>query len=322
MKILLAGASGAIGTPLVRQLISHGHRVLGLTHARSGADKIAAVGAKPVLADALDRDSLLRAVDGLCADAVIHELTALRKPPLRHSGMGITDRLRTQGTTNLLAAAEVLGAQRFVTQSFICGYGYYDHGDRIVTEQEPFGRPAGNNCDPHIAAMRSAEQQAFTAPEGIAVRYGLLYGGNVHEMRALLVKRAVPVARGGLLGWVHHDDAAAATVAALEHGHAGEAYNIVDDKPACWEEVITEMAAAVGARPPRRLPGWLLRLAAPYVASFVVGTSMRTSNAKAKTELGWYPNFRTFHEGIQAMVTRAQLGRPGAAMEEVDTNSA
>jgi uncharacterized protein YbjT (DUF2867 family) len=97
MKILLAGASGAIGTPLVRQLISHGHRVLGLTHARSGADKIAAVGAKPVLADALDRDSLLRAVDGLCADAVIHELTALRKPPLRHSGMGITDRRARKG---------------------------------------------------------------------------------------------------------------------------------------------------------------------------------------------------------------------------------
>ena len=114
--------------------------------------------------------------------------------------------------------------------------------------------------------MRSAEQQAFTAPEGIALRYGLLYGGNVHEMRALLAKRAMPVARGGLLGWVHHDDAAAATVAALEHGRAGEAYNIVDDKPACWEDVISAMAAAVGARPPRRLPGWLLRLAAPYVA--------------------------------------------------------
>jgi nucleoside-diphosphate-sugar epimerase len=133
-------------------------------------------------------------------------------------------------------------------------------------------------------------------------------------MRALLAKRALPVARGGLLGWVHHDDAAAATVAALEHGHAGEAYNIVDDKPASWEEVITAMAAAVGARPPRRLPGWLLRLAAPYVASFVVGTSIRTSNAKAKTELGWCPHFRTFHEGIQAMVTRAQPGRPDAAV--------
>lgn len=203
-----------------------------------------------MVADASDRDSLLRAVDGLCADAVIHELTALRKPPLRHSGMAITDRLRTQGTTNLLAAAEVLGAQRFVTQSFICGYGYYDHGDRILTEQQQFGRPAGNNSDPHVAAMRSAEQQAFTAPEGIALGYGLLYGGNANEMRALLARRALPVARGGLLGWVHLDDAAAATVAALEHGHAGEAYNIVDDKPACWEEVITSPAAglAVAAR--------------------------------------------------------------------------
>ena len=308
MKVLLAGASGVIGMPIARQLIAHDHQVLGLIRSRSGADWLAGLDARAVAADALDRDGLLRAVDGLSADAIIHELTALRKPPLRHSGMTQTDRLRTQGSTNLLAAAEVLGAKRFVTQSIIFGYGYSDHGDQVLTEKAPFGIPAGNRSDPHVAAMASAERQAFTAPEGIAVRYGLLYGGDAEQMRTMLARRALPVARGGLLGWVHHEDAAAATVAALEHGQAGEAYNVVDDRPATWQEVFTAMARAAGAPPPRRLPGWMLRIAAPYVASMVVGTSMQVSNAKAKTELGWHPVFPTYREGVQAMVARAPAG--------------
>jgi nucleoside-diphosphate-sugar epimerase len=306
MKVLLAGASGAIGMPLTRQLLAHDHQVLGLTRDPAAAGRLAALGARPVVADALDRDGLLRALDGLAADAVIHELTALRKPPLRHSGMALTDRLRTEGTTNLLAAAEALGARRFLTQSFILGYGYRDHGARVLTEQAPFGRPAGNRCDPHVAAMRSTEQQAFTAPEGMALRYGLLYGGDAEQLRALLNRRGVPVARGGVLGWVHHQDAVAATVAALEHGRAGQAYNVVDDQPASWLEVFTAMAKAFGAPPPRRLPGFVLRLLAPYVASFVVGTSMQVSNAMAKAELGWHPAFPTYHEGIQAMVAPPQ----------------
>jgi len=310
MKVLLAGASGAIGIPLARQLIAHDHQVLGLTRGHAGAGRLAALGARPVVADALDRDSLLRAVDGLAADAVIHELTALKKPPRKHSGMALTDRLRTEGTTNLLAAAEVLGAKRFLTQSLILGYGYRDHGARVLTEQAPFGRPAGDRCDPHVAAMRSTEQQAFTAPEGIALRYGLLYGGDAEQMRALLAKRGLPVATGGVLGWIHHQDAVAATVAALEHGRAGQAYNLVDDLPATWQEVFTAMAEAFGAPPPRKLPTWLFRLVAPYVASFAIETSMRVSNAKAQTELGWRPMFPTYHEGIQALVSpRRPVGR-------------
>ena len=313
MKVLLAGASGAIGIPLARQLIAHDHQVLGLTRGHAGAGRLAALGARPLVADALDRDSLLRAVDGLAADAVIHELTALKKPPRKHSGMALTDRLRTEGTTNLLAAAEVLGAKRFLTQSLILGYGYRDHGARVLTEQAPFGRLAGDRCDPHVAAMRSTEQQAFTAPEGIALRYGLLYGGDAEQMRALLAKRGLPVATGGVLGWIHHQDAVAATVAALEHGRAGQAYNLVDDLPATWQEVFTAMAEAFGAPPPRKLPTWLFRLVAPYVASFAIETSMRVSNAKAQTELGWRPMFPTYHEGIQAMVSPTPAGRKARA---------
>ena len=303
MIVLLAGASGALGLPIARLLLAHDHQVLGLTRGPTGAARLTALGARPVVADALNRDELLRAVDGLAADAVLHELTALSEPPLRHSGMALTDRLRTEGTGNLLAAAEALGARRFLTQSFVLGYGYRDHGPHPLTEQDPFGQPAGTRCDPHVAAMRSTEEQAFTAPEGIALRYGLLYGADADRMRPLLAGRRLPVADGGLLGWVHHQDAAAATVAALEHGRAGRAYNVVDDRPASWREVVTAMATAFGAPPPRRLPRWVLRTAAPYVASFVVDSALRVSNAKIVAELGWRPAFPTYVEGVRAMAS-------------------
>jgi nucleoside-diphosphate-sugar epimerase len=296
MKVLVAGASGALGVPLTRRLLAHGHQVLGLTRDPAGARRLDALGARPVVADALDRDQLVRAVDGLWADAVIHELTALRKPPTRHAGMAPTDRLRTEGTANLLAAADALGARRFLTQSMIFGYGYRDHPGHVLTEHDPFGDPAGDRSDPHVAAMRSTEQQAFRAPEGIALRYGLLYGGDAQQ-----------VARGGVLGWIHHEDAAAATVAALEHGRPGQAYNLVDDLPATWQEVYTAMAEAFGTPPPRRVPRWLFRLAAPYVASFAIDTSMRVANAKAKRELGWQLRFPTYRQGVHAMVA----GAPG-----------
>ena len=301
MNVLLAGARGALGIPLTRQLLIRGHQVIGLTRGHASAARLDALGARPVVADALDRDALLRATEGLAADAVIHQLTALKQPPLRHRGMARTDRLRPEGTTNLLTAAEQLGARRFLTQSFILGYGYRDHGARMLTERDPFGEPAGDRNDPHLAAMRSPEQQALSAPEGIALRYGLLYGADADRLRPMLATRRLPVADGGVVGWVHHEDAAAATVAALERGRAGQAYNIVDDRPASWREVFTAMATAFGAPPPPRLPGWLVRLAAPYVASIVVDSRLRVSNAKAMAELDWWPSFPTYVEGIQAM---------------------
>lgn len=300
MRVLIAGANGAIGRPLTRLLIARGHTVIGLIRDRSGAAGLLAQGAQPVVADALDREALLWAVSGLTADAIVHELTALRKPPLRPRGMVMTNRLRSEGTANLLAAADRLGARRIVTQSIILGYGYRDHGDRVLTEDDSFAVPAGDLTDDAIAAMKSAEQQTFSAPEGIVLRYGLLYGGDGPQMRALLRKRGVPVSAGGLLGWVHHRDAVTATVAALERGRPGQAFNIVDDQPATWQEVFTTMAASFGAPAPLRLPKWLLRLIAPYVASFAADTSMRVSNAKAKRELGWRPEFRTFRDGIAA----------------------
>jgi hypothetical protein len=147
MRVLVAGASGALGIPLTRLLVARGHSVVGLIRNPAGADGVRALGAEPVVADALDRDDLLRAVNGLTADAVIHELTSLRKPPLRANGMAVTNRLRTEGTANLLAVADRLGAKRMVTQSIVLGYGFRDHGDRILTEGDTFGIPAGDLTD-------------------------------------------------------------------------------------------------------------------------------------------------------------------------------
>jgi len=316
MRVLVAGASGALGVPLTRLLLARGHSVVGLIRNPAGADVVRALGAEPIVADALDRDDLLRAVNGLTADAVIHELTSLRKPPLRANGMAVTNRLRTEGTANLLDVADRLGA------SIILGYGFRDHGDRILTERDTFGIPVGDPTDDTVAALASAETQTFKAPEGIALRYGLLYGGDGAQMRTMLQKRGVPVSVGGLLGWAHHLDAAAATVSALEVGRAGQAYNVVDDQPASWQELFTAMAADVGAEPPRRLPRWLLRLVAPYAARVAVDTSMRVSNAKAKKELGWQPRFTTYREGIAAMVSDLCLEDPNLTRLPADRRQA
>jgi nucleoside-diphosphate-sugar epimerase len=308
MKVFLAGATGAIGIPLTRKLIEHGHEVVGLTMHEPSVARLLALGATPVVADALDRDALLRACRGISADAVVHELTALRRPPRTHRAMNRTDRLRGEGTVNLVAAADVLGARRFLTQSMIFGYGYRDHGPGPLDEDAPFGVVDATRGAHHITAFAGNERLTFSMPEGIALRYGLFYGGDAPAMRALLAKRGLPVSKGGVLGWVHHEDAVDATVAALEHGRAGNAYNIVDDEPATWQAVYTAMADAFGTPPPRRLPRFAFRLMAPYVASFAVDTSMRVSNAKAARELGWHPRFRTYREGIGCMAAALAAG--------------
>ncbi|MEV4111444.1 NAD(P)-dependent oxidoreductase [Nonomuraea sp. NPDC049695] len=304
MKVVIAGATGAIGRPLVAALREAGHEVLALTR-----DVRASVpGARTVVADVLDRDGLLRAVDGLSADAVIHQLTALSKPPAKYADMAMTNTLRTIGTTHLLQVARAVGARRFITQSMVPGYGYIDHGQRPLTEKDPFGEARGTKADPIVAAMRSTEQQAFNAEgiDGIALRYGAFYGlsGSEGLVTALRAGR-LPVPRdgGGTMSWIHLADAAAATVAALEKGTGGQAYNIVDDDPITWGEMIIEHARAAGTKPPRALPNWMIRIAAPYFAKLMIDTSMRVSNAKAKAKLGWTPSLPGYREGIRRDIT-------------------
>jgi nucleoside-diphosphate-sugar epimerase len=308
MKVLIAGATGAIGIPLSRTLRAAGHEILGITRSSAGSAKLRAAGVQPIVADAMDRSALLAAVNGVSADAVVHELTALTKAPARHSDMTQTNRLRTDGTKNLLEVARAVGAERFVTQSIILGYGYTDHGDKLITEDEPFGRPDSGKANPHVAAMLANEKLVDEAEgvTGISLRYGLFYGADVQNYATMLRKRKVPIPtkRNNPLSWIHIDDAAGATAAAVEGGKAG-AYNIVDDQPASWREMFTAMATALDAPAPRSMPAGLIRLAAPYVATIVLDTTMRISNSKAKAELGWKPEYPTLKEGLCAM--KAQL---------------
>jgi nucleoside-diphosphate-sugar epimerase len=303
MKVIVAGATGTLGVPIVQQLMAARHTVVGITRTNEGADRLTRLGARPIIADAMDRTGLLRAVRDEQADAILHEMTALRKAPAGHGGMAETDALREEGTRNLLEVARVVGGRRFVTQSIVFGYGYRDHGASILTEDSPFGQTDGRPFDAHVDAMVSTEQQAFHADgiEGIALRYGLLYGADAAAVVRMLRKRSLPVARhGGQLPLVHHEDAAAATVHALERGRSGQAYNIVDDTPATFRELITGIAEARHAPKPLVIPGWLLKLVAPYGGVVLGDVSMRVSNAKAKQELAWAPRYPSFRDGISS----------------------
>jgi nucleoside-diphosphate-sugar epimerase len=312
MNILVAGATGAIGAPLTRQLLAAGHRVIGITKTPANREKLRALGADPLVADAMDRDALLRAVDGMEADAVIHQLTALKNASPRVRPDDPTNALRTQGTANLLAAACVVGARRLITQSLIFGYGYGAHGTRALTEDDPFGRPQGIYTDPLIASLHSAERQTFEAEgmEGIALRYGLFYGPNTFSdlFVELMRKRrlAIPRGGGGTVSWVHVDDAAAATVAALERGRPGQAYNVVDDEPVNWRDFTWTLAEAFGTPRPFMVPRWTLRLVAPYLA-FMMTSTLRISNFRAGRELGWTPSVSDYRDGIRCM--KASLRR-------------
>jgi nucleoside-diphosphate-sugar epimerase len=304
MRVLLAGASGAIGMPLIERLRAGGHDVLAIHRSSEGRARLAAAGATPLQVDVLDKAALLRALDGERADAVVSELTALKKLPITHNGMAATNNLRTTGTSNLLAAASQLGATRFVTQSMVFGYGFGDWAGRVLTEADQFGPPGHGRFEEHVGAMRQNERQVFDAPgiDGIALRYGLFYGpgpagdGVVSTLR----RRRLPIVRhAGVLPWVYIDDAVAATAAALERGQPGYAYNITDNEPVSMPDLLVAIAAAVGAPKPMVAPGWTL-LAMPYARAVMTG-GLRVANTRATRELGWSMQAPTYHEGVPLM---------------------
>lgn len=310
MRVLIAGATGAIGSRLSTQLLSAGHDVIGLTRTNRGAFALARAGVKPIIVDALHRPSLLRALEPVSADVVVHQMTSLTKAPARHSDMEQTNRLRTCGTANLLAAARLIGAGRFVTQSIVMGYGYTDHGGTELTEADPYGAEPHGRCGPHVAAMLTNERlvRSATGMDGIALRYGMFYGADMPKIIDLLKKRRLPIPaqeRGNLLPWIHIDDAAAATVLAISRGRAGEAYNITDELPCSWGQFFSEMAEKFGTPAPRTLPAWVIRMAAPYIGALVLDTSMRVSTAKARHDLGWRPVYPEYRDGFAAYAAAA-----------------
>lgn len=301
MRVLLAGGSGVVGTHLIPELIASGHEVIGVTRRAGSLD---GTGATELVADVSHRSTFLGAVEGVKADAVIHQLTSLSKSALSFRHMRRTNRLRSEGTSTLIAAARRIGAKRFVTASAAYGYGLGDAGDDVLDETAPFAKLDGTRNDAVLAALLTNEQQV-RAFGGVALRYGIFYAPGANDISP------VPRNWNGLVPVVHLRDAARATVLAMERGRAGEAYNIVDDEPVTWRELQELQARADGFSPPIALPEWLLRKAAPFGAQLMTTMSLQLSNAKAKKDLKWEPEFPTVREGL-ALASESADGAPTA----------
>jgi 2-alkyl-3-oxoalkanoate reductase len=306
LRIFIAGASGTLGRRLVPQLVARGHQVTGTT--RSRPDELRALGAEPVVVDPLDAVALRDAVVAAEPDVVVHQLTAL-------AGMGmvrnfdkafaVTNRLRTMGTDNLIAAARAAGARRLVWQSY-AGWPYGSDGSTVKTEDDPLDPDPPADARESLAAIRHLETAVLESGlEGVVLRYGGFYGRGTSldeggEHRELVRKRRFPVGGDGRGVWsfIHIDDAAAATVAAIE-GSATGVFNVVDDDPAPTSEWLPALADQLGAPAPRHLPGWLVRLVAGPQAYALMTRQRAVSNAKAARDLGWRPA-HSWREGFAA----------------------
>jgi 2-alkyl-3-oxoalkanoate reductase len=296
MKVFVTGASGAIGTRLVPQLIEAGHEVIGSHNAPASAERLRTLGARPVMLDLLDTDPVRKAVLENEPEAIVHQATALATARFSRNMdkvLATTSELRTKGTDALLAAAREAGVRRFVAQSF-APFRYAREGGPIKTEDELDPTPPKDFQ--HTATALIYLEQAVTDFGGIALRYGAFYGAANDALVERVRKRRYPIIGdgGGITSWIHLEDAAAATVLALKHD--GPAiYNIADDEPAPVREWLPMLAQALEAKPPRHLPTWLSRLLAGE-AVVVMSTEARgASNLKAKRELGWtlrYPSWR------------------------------
>jgi nucleoside-diphosphate-sugar epimerase len=307
MRVLVAGASGAVGRPLVSRLVAAGHDVTGTTRSEQRAEAIRAAGATPALVDALDAEALRRAVEQAAPEVVVHELTALpdRFDPRRSDIYDATNRVRREGTRNLLEAARAAGARRFVCQSIAFAYAPGPRPE-VMDEDAPLNLGAPQPFGEAMRVLAEMERAVLEADglEGLVLRYGWFYGPGTYyaedgstaqEVR----RRRFPVigSGAGLFSFVHVDDAAEATVAAVERGAPG-AYNVVDDEPAPMRDWLPAYAEAIGARRPRRVPVWLARLVAGKMAS-AINVQSGASNAKAKRELGWEPRWRSWREGFR-----------------------
>jgi 2-alkyl-3-oxoalkanoate reductase len=311
MKVFIAGATGAIGTQLVPQLVAAGHDVVGMTRSPARTDGLRALGAQPVVADALDPDAVARAVAATEPEVIVHQLTALSgEPDLRHPERftAQTNRLRTEGTDHLLAAGRAVGVRRVIAQSIVALGTYARTGGPVKTEDDPPDDGLPEKWRPGADALRYVEE-AVTGidwAEGLALRYGAFYGpgtGISNDPQAVLtrqiLRRRFPIIGdgGGIWSYIHIEDAASATAAAVDNGGSG-IYNIVDDEPAPVREWLPFLAEQLGARRPITVPRFVVRLLAGEAAIMQMTEVRGASNAKAKRELGWQPRWSTWRLGF------------------------
>lgn len=308
MRIFVAGATGAVGRKLVPLLIAMGHSVIGSTRRAAKAGMLKELGAEPAIADGLDAASMRGAVTAARPDVVIHQMTDLAAATdLRHFDRAFarTNELRTRGTDILLAAAREAGAKRFIAQSF-CGWTFSRDGGSIKTEADDLDPNPPEELRRTLEAIRYLERTvtASSTPEGIVLRYGFFYGletGTLSPaMKDQLRRRRVPVIGngGGYWSFIHTEDAASGTVAAVERGRGGNIYNIVDDHPVQVRDWLPALAEILGAKPPLHVPAWLGRLLAGEHMVAMMTEVRGASNAKAKRELGWLPAHPSWREGF------------------------
>jgi nucleoside-diphosphate-sugar epimerase len=323
MRIFVAGATGALGRRLVPMLVEGGHQVVGMTRSPAKTGGLRAAGAEAVVADALDRDAVLAAVHQARPEVVVHQLTALagfadfRK---FDEEFALTNRLRTEGTDHLVAAARAAGARRLVAQSY-AGWPFARVGGPVKTEDDPLDPDPPAELRRSLDAIRRLESTVLGTDglEGMVLRYGGFYGpGTSSGASGLMIeevrRRRLPLVGAGTGVWsfVHIDDAATATVAAVERGAPG-IYQIVDDDPAPVSAWLPALAEAIGARPPRHVPVWVARLIAGEHTVALMTEIRGASNAKAKRELGWTPAWPSWRQGFRDGLGLAPGAGAGAA---------
>ena len=308
MRVFLAGAGGALGRHLVPKLVDGGHEVVAMTRSPRKVDALRDAGAFPVVADGLDREAVVAAVTGAEPEVVIHQMTALTdvtgNPRRFDREFALTNELRTKGTDHLLAGALSAGARRLIVQSY-SGWPNIREGSPIKTEDDPVDPNPPATMSKSLDAMRYLERIVPRAEgiEGLVLRYGGFYGPPEDMPPRFLEsirKRRFPIvgSGGGVWSFVHLDDAADATIAALDRGAPG-IYNIVDDDPASVAEWLPVFAEVIGAKPPHRVPAWLGRLAGGEAGLSMMTQVRGSSNAKAKRELQWVPRHPSWREGFR-----------------------
>lgn len=308
MKVFVAGSTGAIGRSLLPLLIEKRHEVVALVRTPARAKDVEALGARAVVADALDPDGLRAAIRRAAPETVIHELTSLKGVTnFRRfdQDFALTNRFRTRTLDTMLAASRSFGARRFIAQSY-CGWPYAREGSPVKTEDDPLDPNPPASFRESLAAIRHLEDtiRQMRDIEAVALRYGNLYGpgtdiSDTGAVIHLVSRRRLPLfgSGAGIWSFIHVRDAASATVAAMSRGSPG-IYNVVDDDPAPVNVWLPALANALGARPPRRLPAWLGALLLGEGGLSMMTLVRGGSNAKAKRELGWQPSFASWRRGF------------------------
>jgi 2-alkyl-3-oxoalkanoate reductase len=308
MRIFVAGASGAIGRPLVRGLVAAGHQVTGMTRREPRVQEIRVAGADAVVCDVFDRERLSEAVAQAGPDVVAHELTALpTRLDFRDATLyEATNRVRREGTRNLIEAARAGGARRIVAQSIASVY--LPTGGWVKDEEAPVMTEGPGPFGSALSAIADLERQVLDVAglQGLVLRYGFFYGPGTHFARdgyyaGEVGRRRFPVVGSGegRFSFIHLDDAVAATVAACERGEPG-IYNVVDDEPTPMREWLPVYAEALGAKRPFRVPVWIAGLVAGRAVASLATQTRGAANAKAKRELGWRPRYSSWRQGFQA----------------------